>query len=104
MYTDLPRYIENFTNLQNPQKIMQLTERVKQQYFNNKPFTKESIPSIVRCLSDLHFNIPIEYFVDKRRKIKQASTYFYKFSYVGNQMTETRHMKNELSTIGIRVA
>lgn len=103
MYADLPRCIENFINSQNPKKITQLTEQVKQQYFHNKPFTEESIPSIIQFLSDIHFNIPTNDFVDKRRKRKQAPTYFYKFSYVGNQMTQTRLMGNKLTTIGIRV-
>lgn len=100
MYTDLPRYIENLTSIQNPSKIMQLTERVKQRYFNNKPFAEENIPSIIRCLSDIHFNIATEDFVDKRRKKKQAPTYFYKFSYVGNQMTQTRLMGNKFTALG----
>lgn len=103
MYADLPRYIENFMNSQNPKKITQLIEQVKQRYFDNKPFTEESIPSIIRLLSDIHFNIPTDDFVDKRRKRKQASTYFYKFSYVGNQMTQTRLMGNKLTTIGIHI-
>ncbi|KYN22096.1 Esterase E4 [Trachymyrmex cornetzi] len=99
MYTDLPLYIENFTNSQISQKITQLTKRIKEKYFNNKSeFTVESIPSIIRFLSDLHFNIPIEDFVDTRRKRKKApKTYFYKFSYIGNQMTLTKLMGNKLT-------
>ncbi|XP_036144784.1 esterase E4 isoform X2 [Monomorium pharaonis] len=100
MYAELPRYIEAFINSQNSEKIMELTERVKHQYFHNRPFTEESIPSIIRFLSDIHFDIPIQEFVDKRRKKKQALTYFYTFSYVGNQMTETKLMGNKLTTIG----
>lgn len=80
---------------------MQLTEQIKQRYFHNKPFTEESIPSIIRCLSDMYFNIPIEDFVDKRRKKKQMPTYLYRFSYVGNQMTETKLDGNKFTTIGI---
>ncbi|KYM80814.1 Esterase E4 [Atta colombica] len=98
MYTDLPLYIQNFTNSQNALKIMQLTKRIKEKYFNNKSeFTVESIPSIIRFLSDLHFNIPIEDFVDMRRKRKQAPTYFYKFSYIGDQMTITKLLGNKLT-------
>lgn len=100
MYEDLPRYVENFANSQNPKKIKHLTEQIKQRYFNNKPFTEESVPSIIRCLSDMHFNIPIEDFVDKRRKKKQVPTYFYKFSYVGNEMTETKLGENKLTVMG----
>lgn len=101
MYEDLPRYVENFANSQNPKKIKHLTEQIKQRYFNNKPFTEESVPSIIRCLSDMHFNIPIEDFVDKRRKKKQVPTYFYKFSYVGNEMTETKLGENKLTVMGM---
>ncbi|XP_011705980.1 PREDICTED: esterase FE4-like [Wasmannia auropunctata] len=100
IYTDLPRIIENFTNSQDLEKIIQLTERVKQRYFNNIPFTEKSIPSIIRCLSDLHLDIPTKDFVDKQRKKKQAPIYFYKFSYVGNQMTQTKFMGNKLTTLG----
>lgn len=111
MYEDLPRYVENFINSQNDEanafdrtkKIIHLTERIKQRYFHNKPFTEENIPSIIRFLSDMHFNIPVEDFVNRRRKKKQVSTYFYKFSYVGNETTETKLMENKLTTIGIRV-
>jgi len=100
MYTDLPLYIQNFTNSQNALKIIQLTKRIKEKYFNNKSeFTVESIPSIIRFLSDLHFNIPIEDFVDMRRKRKQAPTYFYKFSYIGDQMTMTKLLGNKLTGI-----
>lgn len=101
MYEDLPRYVENFANSQNPEKIIHLTERIKQKYFNNKSFTEENIPSIIRCLSDMHFNIPTEDFVNKRRKKKQVPTYFYKFSYIGNEMTETKLDENKFTTIGI---
>ncbi|XP_039306920.1 esterase E4 isoform X2 [Solenopsis invicta] len=100
MYEDLPRHIENFLNSQNQKKIIEVTERVKQQYFHNKPFTEENIPSIIRCLSDIHFNIPTKDFVNKRRKKKQALTFFYQFSYVGNQMTQTRLTENKWTTIG----
>lgn len=101
MYEDLPRYVENFINSQNPKKIMHLTERIKQKYFRNKPFTEENVPSIIRWLSDMHFNIPIEDFVDKRRRREQAPTYFYKFSYVGNEMTETKLGENKFTAIGM---
>ncbi|TGZ48392.1 Carboxylic ester hydrolase [Temnothorax longispinosus] len=102
MYADLPRYVGNFINSQDPEKIMQMTEKIKQKYFCNKlPFTEESIPSIIRWLSDLHFNIPIEDFVDKRRKKKHVPTYFYRFSYVGNEKIETNLINNnKLTAIG----
>lgn len=81
---------------------MQLTERFKQKYFHNKSFTEENFLSTVQCLSDIYFNIPIDDFVDKRRKRKQVSTYFYKFSYVGNEMTTTRFMlSHKFTKIGI---
>ncbi|XP_024868450.1 esterase FE4-like isoform X1 [Temnothorax curvispinosus] len=102
MYADLPRYVGNFINSQDPEKIMQMTEKIKQKYFCNKlPFTEESIPSIIRWLSDLHFNIPIEDFVDKRRKKKHVPTYFYRFSYVGNEKIEKNLINNnKLTAIG----
>lgn len=106
MYEDLPRYVEILINSQDSKedekKKVQLTERIKQKYFHNKSFTEENIPSIVQCMSDIFFNIPIDDFVDKRRKRKQVSTYFYKFSYVGNEMTETRLMSyHKFTKIGI---
>ncbi|KAG5329467.1 ESTE Esterase, partial [Acromyrmex charruanus] len=100
LYTDLPLCMKNFTNSQNSQKITHLTKRVKEKYFNNQSeFTVESIPSIIRFLSDLHFNIPIEDFVDMRRKRKQAPTYMYKFSYIGDQMTLTKLFGNKLTGV-----
>ncbi|XP_018339347.1 PREDICTED: esterase E4-like [Trachymyrmex septentrionalis] len=98
MYADLPLFVENFTNSKNSSKIERLTKQVKEKYFNDKSeFTADSIPSIIRFLSDLHFNIPIEDFVDMRRKRKHAPTYFYKFSYIGDQMTLTKVLGNKLT-------
>ena len=79
---------------------MQLTERAKQWYFNNKPFTEENVPCLLRCLSDVYFDIAIKTFTDKRRKRKQALTYLYRFSYIGNEMTTTRLMGIKLALCG----
>ncbi|XP_011630754.1 esterase E4-like [Pogonomyrmex barbatus] len=105
MYADIPRYMENFINSQDSEKITQLTDRVKQHYFHNNPFTEENIPSIIQWLSDIHFKLPVKDFVNKRRKKDQASTYFYEFSYVGSQKTPTKLMHendtiNNLTSIG----
>ncbi|XP_012216886.1 esterase E4 [Linepithema humile] len=99
-YEDLPRKIQTLTDSEDPQKIMQLTERAKQWYLNNKPFTEENIPSLLRLLSDIYFDIAIKTFTDKRRKRKQAPAYLYKFSYIGNEMTTTRLNGNKLALCG----
>ncbi|CAL1681890.1 unnamed protein product [Lasius platythorax] len=99
-YADLDLYIKKITNLQDSKKITLLTQQVKQHYFHNKPLTKESIPSIIQCMTDLYFCIPVKNFVNDRRKKKQAPIYFYNFSYVGNEMTTTKLMLNNLPMIG----
>ncbi|XP_026826028.1 esterase E4 isoform X4 [Ooceraea biroi] len=91
IYEDLPHHVRKVRNLQDPVKILQLTERAKQWYFNGKSCTKNSVSSIIQCMSDIYMNIPIIEFVNSRRKRKEAVTYFYKFSYIGGQTT-TKHM------------
>ncbi|XP_026826027.1 esterase E4 isoform X3 [Ooceraea biroi] len=92
LYEDLPNHVRKVRNLQDPVKILQLTERAKQWYFNGKSCTKNSVSSIIQCMSDIYMNIPIIEFVNSRRKRKEAVTYFYKFSYVGNQTTTKQIM------------
>lgn len=77
-----------------------MIEQIKQHYFHDKPFTKESIPDFVRFLSDLWFSLPAKNFVNDQRKKKQAPIYYYNFSYVGNEMTITKLMLNNLPMIG----
>ncbi|XP_026827085.1 uncharacterized protein LOC105286018 [Ooceraea biroi] len=91
IYQDLEYHVRNARNLQDPVKMAQLMERIKQWYFNGKPCTENSILSIIQCMSDIYINIPTTEFVNSRRKKKEAVTYFYKFSYVGSQIT-TKHM------------
>ncbi|KAL0100124.1 hypothetical protein PUN28_019520 [Cardiocondyla obscurior] len=99
MYEELPLYVEAFTNSKDKMKVMQLAKRVKQEYFNNKPFTKESMPAIVRWLSDFHFKFPIKDYIQQRSK-NNKETYFYQFSYVGNEKTETMLIGNQFTSIG----
>jgi len=79
---------------------MQLIERIKQWYFNGKSCDKNSVLSIVKCMNDILFHIPITEFVNSRRKNKKASTYFYNFSYIGNETTITQSKGYKLSIIG----
>ncbi|EZA62846.1 Esterase FE4, partial [Ooceraea biroi] len=92
LYEDLPHHVRKVGNLQDPVKIAQLTERAKQWYFNGKPCTENSVPSIIQCMSDIYMNIPTTEFVNSRRKKKEAVTYFYKFSYIGDQTTTKQMM------------
>ncbi|KAL6428698.1 hypothetical protein ACFW04_007943 [Cataglyphis niger] len=99
-YADLEVYVKRFTNWEDSKKIARLTEKVKQHYFHNKPPTKESIPSFIQCLSDISFSIPIKNYVNDQRKKKRAPIYYYNFSYVGNEMNNTKYILNELPMIG----
>lgn len=99
-YADIEPLLKRLTNSQDSKKITRLTEQVKQHYFLDEPFIKESIPSFIRWLSDLWFSIPIKNFVNDRRKKKQAPIYYYSFSYVGNEMTVTKLSLNNLPMIG----
>lgn len=100
MYADLGVYVKRFTNLEDSKKIARLTEKVKQHYFHNNPLTKESIPSFIRCLSDFTFSIPAKNYVNDQRKKKRAPIYYYNFSYVGNEMNNTKYIFDELPMIG----
>ncbi|XP_011695647.1 PREDICTED: esterase E4-like [Wasmannia auropunctata] len=104
-YASLPLLVKNFKKAQgeitDSETINNLTTCVKRRYFNNVTnFTQKSIPSLIRFLSDEHFTRPIKDFVDRRRKTKQAPTYFYNFSYIGNQMTLAKAMGNTLTALG----
>lgn len=99
-YADIELLLKKFTNSQDSEKITRLTEQVKQHYFHDKSFTKESIPSFVQFLSDLWFSIPVKNFVNNQRRKKQAPIYYYNFSYVGNEMTITKLLLNNLPMIG----
>ncbi|EFN64026.1 Esterase E4 [Camponotus floridanus] len=99
-YADIELLLKKLTNSQDSEKITRLTEQVKQHYFHNKSFTKESIPSFVQFLSDLWFSIPVKNFVNNQRKKKQSPIYHYNFSYVGNEMTITKLLLNNLPMIG----
>ncbi|XP_072764146.1 esterase E4-like [Anoplolepis gracilipes] len=99
-YAIIELLIQRATNLQDSKKITQLAEQVKEHYFHNKPITKESIPSFIQCLSDLYFCIPAKNFVNDQKKKKQAPIYYYNFSYVGNEMTSTKLMSDNLPMIG----
>lgn len=76
---------------QEPEKLMRLTQRFKELYFNSEPLTPQNFPSIVQFMSDIHINIEKKRFVDNRRKRKhKALTYFYQFSYYSNENIPNR--------------
>jgi len=64
IYEDLPYYVHDIKKLQDPTKVMQLTERIKEWYFNGKPCTEYSVPSIIQCMSDILMNIPVTEFIN----------------------------------------
>jgi len=100
IYNNIPQYAKMYANLSDETEIMQLTERIKQWYFNDKPCTQESVVFLIQFLSDFFFKLPIKELVNIRRKKKQALTYLYKFSYVGSQVTTVRLLKNPLCMLG----
>ncbi|RLU22070.1 hypothetical protein DMN91_006450 [Ooceraea biroi] len=100
IYGNIPRYVEKFINSSDPKKVMQLTEHVKQWYFNDKPCTENSFPFIIQFLGDIFFGLPTKELVNRRRKRKQAPTYLYTFSYIGSQITSTKLMGHVLPIIG----
>lgn len=100
IYEDLPYHIRKLVNVQDPKELMRMTERTKQWYFNGKPCTGNRVTSLIQCLSDIFIKIPIIEFVNSRRKRKEAVTYCYQFSYMGNQTTYTRLMGSEWRFMG----
>lgn len=79
--------MERLVGSQEPKKMTRLVKRFKERYFNNEPvLTARNIPSIVKFMSDVHITTGVKIFADNRRKKKkQAATYLYQFSFVGNQ-------------------
>jgi len=100
IYENLPYYVHDIKKLQDPIKVKQLTERIKEWYFNGKPCTKNSVLSIIQCMSDIIMNIPVSEFINNRRKKKEALTFFYKFFYVSNETSITRAVGRNLAMIG----
>jgi len=79
---------------------MQLMERIKEWYFNGKPCDENSGLSMIKCMSDILFHIPITEFVNSRRKNKKALTYFYNFSYASDETMITKTMRRKLTKPG----
>jgi hypothetical protein len=101
LYNLLPRCVEIFTgNSENSTKAMQLMERIKEWYFNGKPCDENSGLSMIKCMSDILFHIPITEFVNSRRKNKKALTYFYNFSYASDETMITKTMRRKLTKPG----
>jgi len=92
--------MHDIRKLKDSTKVTQLTERIKEWYFNGKPCTENSVLSIIQCMSDIKMNIPVSEFINNRRKKKEALTYFYKFFYVGNETSITRAKGRNLAMIG----
>ncbi|XP_043501481.1 esterase E4-like [Polistes fuscatus] len=94
MDQNLNYYIEQLAISKEPEKIDRLVKDVRNYYFgNDKPITKEAIPSLISFMSDIFFCHPTNIIVDDRRKRKCAPTYLYKFSYVGDETTITQLLR-----------
>lgn len=87
-------------NSQEPDKIMQLTEKIRKKYFHNEKCTSKSVSSIVQCMGNIYFNISMKDIADKRRKRNKALTYVYQFSFVGDEPTTTKFLRKDLDIIG----
>ncbi|XP_015178357.1 PREDICTED: esterase E4-like isoform X2 [Polistes dominula] len=96
--------IEQLAISKEPEKIERLMKDVRNHYFgNDKPISKEDIPSLINVMSDIYFCHPINNIADDRRKRKCAPTYLYKFSYVGEETTINQLLRqNEIRSENLR--
>ncbi|XP_076286573.1 esterase FE4-like isoform X2 [Lasioglossum baleicum] len=71
-----------------PDESNKLFKAIENTYFDGK-IGPEKIDQLVRFVSDVYFGIPAKLYVQDRVKRTSAPTYFYVYTYVGNQKTYT---------------
>ncbi|XP_031826510.1 esterase E4-like [Nomia melanderi] len=87
----LPHYLEAIGSLRNlgPEEMKQLTEAVKKRYFKELPADQDQLQEVLEFGTDAYFVLPLRVYVEDRLKRTSTPTYFYNFSYYGNQKTHT---------------
>ncbi|XP_011153045.1 venom carboxylesterase-6 isoform X2 [Harpegnathos saltator] len=95
-YKKLSIYVEQFAGPHNLDKVPEYTKQIEQFYEYDAPFHTWHYDLKIRCLSDLYYNLPIRSVMINRVKQKSAKTYYYVFSYNGD---EGKSMKVSRSSV-----
>ncbi|XP_076636106.1 esterase FE4-like [Colletes latitarsis] len=88
---NLPLYVKILAMLKKlgSAETEELLKTIKDCYFEGQPITPDKIQEFIRFMGDLNFGIPAKLYVESRVKGTSSPSYFYKFSYVGEQETHT---------------
>ncbi|XP_043525690.1 esterase FE4-like [Frieseomelitta varia] len=79
-------------------EVEKLFEMIKDQYFDGKPVTEETLLNFSKLFSLIYFGIPALTLLKDRVKRTTAPNYICVFSYVGNEKTSTdRLVKRQIS-------
>ncbi|XP_076286592.1 esterase FE4-like [Lasioglossum baleicum] len=86
----LTSQVKKLASLKNlgPDETNKLFKAVENTYFDGE-IGPEKRDQLVRFLSDVQFGFPARLYVEDRVKRTSAPTYFYVYTYVGNQKTHT---------------
>ncbi|XP_053971313.1 esterase FE4-like isoform X2 [Hylaeus volcanicus] len=84
---DMVQTLGSLKNL-GPAEVDQLHETVKKVYFPN-PSLSNILERYLHFGSDAYFTIPLRLYVEDRLKRATAATYYYWFTYLGNEKTYT---------------
>ncbi|XP_012287397.1 esterase FE4-like [Orussus abietinus] len=87
----LQQFIYNNVSWKDPKYVSELEKTIRKAYFNDKPIGKDLIQNLSELISDIHFVKDIKAIIKTQRK-QPTPTYYYLFSYRGEQPTITQAM------------
>ncbi|XP_076623106.1 esterase FE4-like [Colletes latitarsis] len=87
----LPLYARKLGQLNKikPEETEEFVKTIKNWYFKGRPISESNIFELLDLMSDLYFVLGIKVFIENRVKSTSSPTYYYNYSYVGNEKALT---------------